>query len=295
MRFHQSWYRATVLGAPFGRGPSPGSKTEYGNMLTAEDAEKGLNFLTPDIFAAVQRRLAEAGGLIEEFRLMRNMLSSQPLCFNLFGHLGLHLDLATRLMDALFPGEVKRVTRVVVEHAPEPKAEYLNDRTAFDAFIEYVGHDDRPAFLGIETKLTEPFSPKVYDTAEYHRWMRGPNSPWRDGVIGRLLEIRHNQLWRDHLLAIATLDHPASPYSRGRLMLLRHPGDKNCADSARSYQGLLQPGDGTFVDMPLNRLVDWIATLDLDGGHAGWLEAFRLRYLDLSASKEAFDAWAQQR
>jgi hypothetical protein len=136
MRFHQSWYRATVLEVPYGTGPTPRAKTEYGNMLTAEDAAKGLNFLTPAIFAAVKARLAETEGLIEEFRLLRNMLSSQPLCFNLFGYLGLHLDLATRLMEALFPGEVKRVTRVVVEHAPAPRAEYLNDRTAFDAFEE---------------------------------------------------------------------------------------------------------------------------------------------------------------
>jgi len=122
-----------------------------------------------------------------------------------------------------------------------------------------------------------------------------PNLPWREGAIRHLLEIRHNQLWRDHLLAIATLDHPESRYSRGRLMLLRHPGDKSCADAARSYQELLLPGDGTFVDMPLNRLADWIATLDLDDGHAAWLDALRLRYLDLAASQEAFDAWAGQR
>lgn len=295
MRFHQSWYRATVLKVPYGTGPTPEKRTEYGNMLTAEDAAKGLNFLTPVIFAAVQARLAEAVGLIEEFRLMRNMLSSQPLCFNLFGHLGLDLDLATRLMDALFPGEVKRVTRVVVEHAPEPRTEYLNDHTAFDAFVEYVTVDDRLAFLGVETKLTEPFSPRSYDTADYRRWMNGPGSPWREGVIGHLLEIRHNQLWRDHLLVVATLDHPASPYSRGHLMLLRHPGDKSCAEAARSYQDLLRPGDDTFVDIPLNRLVDWIVTLNLDGGHADWLKAFRLRYLDFAASQDAFDAWAEQR
>ncbi len=295
MRFHQSWYRATVLEVPCGTGPTPRATTEHGNMLTAEDAAKGLNFLTPEIFAAVQDRLAESEGLIEEFRLLRNMLSSQPLCFNLFGHLGLDLDLATRLMDALFPCEVKRVTRVVVEHAPAPRAEYLNDRTAFDAFVEYVTVDDRQAFLGVETKLTEPFSPKVYDTREYRRWMNGPRSPWREGAIKHLLEIRHNQLWRDHLLAVATLDHPDSPYSRGRLMLLRHPDDKGCTNAARNYQELLRTGDGTFVDMPLNRLADWIATLDLDGGHAEWLDALRLRYLDLAASQEAFDTWNGKR
>jgi len=47
MRFHQSWYRARVLKAPFGCGPKPSSKTEYGNMLTRLDGERGLNFSQP--------------------------------------------------------------------------------------------------------------------------------------------------------------------------------------------------------------------------------------------------------
>jgi len=36
MRFHQSWYRATVLEVPYGTGPYTTSTTEYGNMLIEE-------------------------------------------------------------------------------------------------------------------------------------------------------------------------------------------------------------------------------------------------------------------
>ncbi len=52
-------------------------------MLTGESANAGLNFLTPGIFALAKRRIEEGRGVVEPFRLLRNMLSSQPMCFNL--------------------------------------------------------------------------------------------------------------------------------------------------------------------------------------------------------------------
>jgi hypothetical protein len=84
------------------------------------------------------------------------------MCFNLFGPLvpEANRELATRLMNALLPGEVTQVREARIEYRPKPVAEYLGDRTAFDAFIDYERHDGRRAFLGIETKLTEPFSTK---------------------------------------------------------------------------------------------------------------------------------------
>ena len=45
MRFHLSWYRAKVLKVPFGQGPRPNSRSYYGNMLTQENGDQGLNFL----------------------------------------------------------------------------------------------------------------------------------------------------------------------------------------------------------------------------------------------------------
>jgi hypothetical protein len=46
--------------------------------------------------------LAQGSGVIEPFRLLRNMLSSQPMCFNLFGPLVYDAALATRLLR-VFP------------------------------------------------------------------------------------------------------------------------------------------------------------------------------------------------
>ena len=66
-------------------GPKRSSPTYYGNMLDAGAAEQGKNFLTQGIYDLAKERLAAGGGVVEPFRLLHNMLSSQPMCFNLFG------------------------------------------------------------------------------------------------------------------------------------------------------------------------------------------------------------------
>ena len=285
MRLHQSWYRVQVLDAPCGTGPMPSSTRHYGNMLRREEGAQGLNFLTPAIFEVAQRRIAEGKGTVEPFRLLHNMLSSQPMCFNLFGQLVDDLDLATTLWQALLPGEVKRVTRVLIEYAPEPAAEYLNDRTAFDAYVEYLDTAGRPTFTGIEVKLSEPFSQKRYDRPAYRRWMDGPNSPWRPEAWERVAKVSHNQLWRDHLLAVAIFDQRESRFDHGRLMLVRHPDDSHCHSVVQEYQDLLKDDDDTFIDMPLDRLVKTWQDLSVADDLQEWLAQIRLRYLNLAASK----------
>ncbi len=82
MRKHQSWYRANVLRLPYGFGPIKNSHSRYGNMLAPEEREVGRNFLTSGIFDVVLERINQGGGAIDPFRLLNNMLSSQPMCFN---------------------------------------------------------------------------------------------------------------------------------------------------------------------------------------------------------------------
>jgi hypothetical protein len=284
MRLHQSWYRAHVLGLPCGTGPRPNSTKHYGNMLTLRGGELGRNFLTPEIAEVARERLRQKGGAVEPFRLFHNMLSSQPMCFNLFGPLVKDGELARKLVDALVPEDVERVLRVVVEWAPEPKSEYLNDNTAFDAFMEYLDSDGKKYALGIETKLTEPFSQKEYDKEEYRRWMVLPDAPWRDAADKKVASVEHNQLWRDHLLAFALGHHRKSDYAQCRLMLVRHPQDKDCMAALAAYRSCLKTEE-SFIDMPLDELSRrWNAVPSLDEARKNWLKAFKLRYLDLEKS-----------
>jgi hypothetical protein len=287
MRHHMSWYRASVLRVPCGTGPTATSTKEYGNMLTKADAKRGLNFLTPEIHQVALARLNQGNGVIEPYRLLHNMLSSQPMCFNLFGPLVNDRALATTLQQTIPELRVARVLDVKLEHAPASRDEYLGDNTAFDAFIDYERVDGSRAFLGIETKLTDKFSDKHYDSPHYRRWMRGERSPFGPEAESQVALVVHNQLWRDHLLAIAMRDHARSPYQHGTLVLVRHPADLACAPIVKAYQRLLVPGDATFIDLPLDRLLERWQSAALTEPRIAWLRAFRERYLSLDQSEAA--------
>ena len=116
--------------------------------------------------------------------------------------------------------------------------------------------------LGIETKLTEPFSPREYDGERYRRWMRVQGAPWLSDPDLKVHSIEHNQLWRDHLLAVAMRYHPRSEYARVRLMVVYHPADPKCAGLVTGcYRQMLRDGDDTLIEMPLDTL------------HAAWTSA----------------------
>jgi hypothetical protein len=138
--------------------------------------------------------------------------------------------------------------------------------------------------LGIETKLTEQFSAHEYDGNRYRRWMGVSDAPWRPEAADKVHAIAHNQLWRDHLLAVALRRQRYSPYPTTRLMLVRHPEDHDCAHVLAGYCKLLREGDDSLIDMPLDRLVDaWTATITA-GPHRRWIQEFRVRYLELERS-----------
>lgn len=278
MRLHQSWYRHEVLCVPYGSGPNPSSTTPYGNMLDGESAEQGLNFLSPGIHSLAKERIAEAHGAVASFRLLRNMLTSQAMCFNLFGELALDLELATVLARSLWGDHVVDVTSVRFEWAPSPRGDYLDDRTAFDAVIEYEAVDGQRGFIGVETKLTEPFSEKVYDGEGYRRWMT-PDAPWRTDAASQVSAIAHNQLWRDHLLAWSLLRHSGSEYEHGRLIVVYHGEDQDTREAVHGYRRLLREED-TFQALELADVVSaWRP-------HAGqWLSMLEERYLALGKSE----------
>lgn len=285
MRLHQSWYRANVLRLPFGTGPQLGDRTFFGNMLDAAGAEAGANFLSPEIFLVAQRRIAEGGG-VEAFRCLRNMLSSQPMAFNLFAPLTQNLALASACFQTLLP-ELERVTAVRFEYAPTPRKEFLNDRTSFDVWVDYRQRDGRRAFLGIETKLTEPFSPLQQDLATAARYEEVKNrcrAIWSEPELSKLMDPRWAQLWRNHLLVHSMLLHPQSQHEVGHVMVVHHAGDAECTRVIAGYRGLLVQPDTSFIDAPLDAIVERWGSCTRTESERAWLSAFALRYLALDRS-----------
>jgi len=200
----QSWYRERVLHVrpgPYGR------YLALGSYLHSQDvaASPGLNFLSEAAQAHAEQRITEVraeGGSLDPVRLRQNMLSSMPLCFNLFGTMRAEADFFG-VFQQLFDPAAIAITEVVCEWAPQPPSQFLGDRTAFDAVVFYetaVG----PRFCGIETKYTEPFSATLYDTQRYRDvtrdcgWFNNPDQAGAD-----LKHPKSNQLWRNLMLAAA--------------------------------------------------------------------------------------------
>jgi len=226
-----------------------------------------------------------SGRGVEPDRCQRNLLSSQPMAFNVFGPLTSAPELATRLLRPLV-ADLDRVTGVQIEVPPQPAVEYLDDRTSFDVLVTYQATDGTSAFLGIETKLTERFSDKDYDIKPaYRRITEAPGSPWRPGVTEQCNVKSWSQLWRDHLLVEACARHASRPYGeRGRVVVVRHPLDPEIGPVLAGYERLLSDAS-TCVDLPLDRLVSvWREHADGDAERQ-WLTRLHDRYVDLSLSE----------
>ncbi len=98
-----------------------GTKRRIGSLIAEGPAEEGRNFLNPEIaeIARLETAYQEPGAMIDRTRLYGNLLSSMPLCFNLFAPLRRDLELAAKLLRAMVPGiNVKAVHHVWFEHSP---------------------------------------------------------------------------------------------------------------------------------------------------------------------------------
>ena len=106
-----------------------------GELRQGEWAEIDLAGSTWAVPAARMKR-QKVGKLYGKPRIFNDLLSSQPLCFNLFGELTCDLPLASAVVNSMTDGRFKEVTKIDFEWSPgRRESRYLNDRSAFDVFL----------------------------------------------------------------------------------------------------------------------------------------------------------------
>ena len=250
-------------------------------MLPSEAVaeQAGLNYLSEGIadYARIRAREVRAeGGTLALDRLSRNMLSSMPLCSNLFGALREWPDAAAKALSATLDLDIDRVFDVVVEWAPDPELN-LHDCTAFDAIVRYVTGDGRPAFLGIETKYTEPFSPKRYCTDRYVELTEDPEAGFKNGAWKRLKRSATNQLWRNALLAHSL--RRTSEYDRGHVVVISCEGASAAEKAIAGLSAELCEPASLLRSTTYEALIDVLVCVPES---SCWAKKFRRRYLDLS-------------
>lgn len=255
----------------------------YGNFLPADIARKDKsNFLTDKIQTLVKYELYRKGvfgKLIKEDRMWENLLSSQPLCFNLFGELHFDLKLATKYFRKLFPNKVETVTDILFEHSPgrgNPK--YIGDHSAFDVFVEYT-NKDKNGFIGIEVKYAESLKEETMDKAkknfkEIYATLTENCKLFKPNSIEQLKQPPLSQIWRDHLLSIAT----KQDYDEGFFIFLFPAKNIQCQNGVDNYKNFLFTDNEEQTGFYARHLDVFIKTLR--GLHnVEWTKELEERYL----------------
>lgn len=266
---------------PIGVHPGREGKTRrLGSSIAVSAGMTGANFIHPAIARLAKREMIyrEAGAAYDDNRLLTNLLSSQPLVFNLFGPLKLNLATATTVFDTLAPGFMSEITEVLFEHSPgRGDLRFSGDGTAFDVLIRGYGPAGQRRFIAIEVKYSESgHEPLPRFTGRYDGIAPG-SGLFIDAADPALRANPVQQLFRQMCLAHTMIE--TGLYDEGLHLFIAPTLNTPAQNVATSFvQHLIAPEKGKlpFMAVTLERFVEILA----DVGTAGHARALHRRYCD---------------
>ena len=269
------WRERQGLPAGLHRGLPLGSRLE---MPRAKETLE--NYLTDNVRGVVRREVLDQGNsgdkLYKAPRIFNDLLSSQPMCFNLFGELKCDLEMASRVFQRLHD-RVDAVTDVNFEHSPgRGEARFTDDKSAFDVFVDYVSKDEKKGFIGIEVKYHENLKDDPARLRQRYEEVADAMGVFRSDCRDALRAQPLQQIWRDHLLAGSMLLADCG-YDEGFFAFLSPRGNVPCANAVAFYRECLADS-ASFKAWSLEEVVGHLR--DVDAGP--WVDRFHDRYLDFS-------------
>ncbi len=267
-----------------------------GSRIPMPFAEATLaNYLTDTIRAVVRREVADPARSAEKLygkpRIFEDLLSSQPLCFNLFGELQQDLGLATRALRRLWPDRVSEVVAVDFEHSPgRSDPTYTADRSAFDVFITCKTPRGAAGFVGVEVKYHESMKDRPAPHRPAYDEIAAAMGVFRADGVERLKRSPLQQIWRDHLLSGALVRRGG--YEAGLLVLLYPADNAACARAAAAYEACLRGAQGeTGFEA---RTLEAVAAAIRAETAAPWIDALVERYLRFEKVEQRLGAARRQ-
>jgi len=250
-----------------------------GSRIAMPFAKETLaNYVTGTIQEVVRAEVLDprksAGKMYREPRIYEDLLSSQPLCFNLFGELQRDLVLASKVFGMLLADPGLVVTAIEFEHSPgRGDHRFTGDHSAFDVFIVYKSAGWKPGFVGIEVKYVEDLDvPPARHRARYDE-VASAMGCFVPEALPRLRQKPLEQLWRDHLLGGSLLLNGDSRFSRGSFAVVYPSENTIVANAVDEYRACLTSRT-TFTAWTLEAVLD--ATEEAGAGT--WERRVRERY-----------------
>lgn len=273
-RLHQSKFRAEYLKKSFDK---------YGNNLTIEDAEIGLNFYNGfEIFDAVKS--------YSKYKkdLYANLLRSEHIPFNFFIPLDKNLDYAKNVFGEILGVQLKSIDRIEIEFAPKPRKDYLNDATAFDAYIEYSLPNDKKGMIGIEVKYTEREYVLKTNSKE-EREINDSNSPYfavtekcglfKPNSTSKLISDDFRQVWRNHILGESILLKDSDKFSSFTSLTIFPQGNEHFSKISKEYIKLLTVNNNNFVPLTFESLFNILIKHSPNDDYSNWIDYLQTRYI----------------
>ncbi|MHB1318697.1 MAG: PGN_0703 family putative restriction endonuclease [Anaerolineae bacterium] len=249
-RLHQALWResrgleiGTQPMRPKPDGPSRplGSRIELGVAMRT-----GANFLSDAVRQSVARRLGKPQPYqtLNGDRLYCDLLSSMPMCFNLFAELQADLSLANRAVHTWWPDTPGTVTHVCFEWSPGRRLEgqYLENSSAFDVAFVLALCDGKEGVLGVETKYHEDCRKEKCPTSERlerYKCVTAASGIMAPECVDQILGTDLQQVWLDHLLAASMPLHESRNWGWAGFALVHPAGNPSYARATERYRTLL--------------------------------------------------------
>lgn len=257
-RLHQGLWRE-AKGLEIGSQPirpKPGQPSRLLGSRIAWDVawETGANFLNKATRGAVKDRIAnrQPHQTLNKDRLYCDLLSSMPMCFNLFGELQADINLADSAVHRWWPDVPGRVTAVLFEWSPgrRLKGQYLENRSAFDVAFILELDNGAQGVLGVETKYHEHCKKEKHPPDE--RYARYREVSAVTGIIAidaidKVAGTELQQIWLDHLLAASMTIHSSNCWNWAGFVLVHPAGNQSYGRAAKRYMDCLNKRDSVYV------------------------------------------------
>jgi hypothetical protein len=240
--------------------------TIYGNYVEKDFAQKnGCNFLTQKIWEIAQKEMEMAkisGAFYQKDRFICNLLTSQSMCFNLFGEFFEEKNTLLNIFNELKPNLMDNITEIRFEYSPGRADErYLGDHTAFDVFIEYE-KDGEKSFLGIEGKYVETLREESIEQSEInyknhiqYKQITESCGLFKPKIINEIKKPPYSQIWRDHLLSISLKNSKNKLYNNGYFVYLYPFNNSDCRTGIKNYMLFLQDPEESIFEIYVEDLI----------------------------------------
>lgn len=248
----------------------------YCNYIDSNDCS--INFMRNERLnnAAIEEHVAikRRGRLTDEKRLCENLLSSQPLAFNIF--LPLKWDsyeLVTEVFKELFPFlEIQKITDIKLEYVPGDENDNDNrliiiDKSCFDVFIEFVNIKNTKSCIGIEAKYTETFSNTDFNKAigdkkeRYLKAISKYNQQFDKEYSEKYLNPTYNQLFRNQLIVEEVKQK--TEYQNCIQIVLFSLEDTKCVDAIKGFKEMVKL-ENSFSELTIEQLLKKLIAKDTD-------------------------------